>query len=306
MQTLKSIGYFEHFQKNIVLDYTLNFISKQLKITQQMKTKSIFPLILILIMATEISGFKSQKNVPKIKEENITYNVGNKVYVGFVAYDENITGKRPAVLVVHEWWGLNDYSKMRAKKLAEAGYMAMAVDMFGDGKTASNPAEAQALTSAFYSNPELSKQLLDAALHKIKEFSQTDPKNVFAIGYCFGGSAVLNAAKLGLDVKGVVSFHGGLKGVPADKKLLKAKILVCHGANDKSVSLNDVNLFKHQMDSIGADYKVIVYPDATHAFTNPASTENGKKFNMPIEYNYKADKDSWNDMKMFFTKFTKK
>lgn len=270
-----------------------------------MKTRSIFPFIIILLMATEISGFKSQKNVPKIKEENISYTIGNKVYKGLVAYDENITGKRPAVLVVHEWWGLNDYPKMRAKKLAEAGYMAMAVDLFGDGKTASNPKEAQTLTAPFYTNPQMSKTLLDVALRKIKEFRQTDPENVFAIGYCFGGAAVLNAAKLGLNVKGVVSFHGGLKGVPADKKLLKAKILVCHGANDKSVSLNDVNLFKHQMDSIGADYKVIVYPNATHAFTNPASTENGKKFNMPIEYNEKADKDSWNDMKMFFTKLTK-
>jgi len=133
-----------------------------------------------------------------------------------------------------------------------------------------------------------------------------DPENVFAIGYCFGGSVVLNSAKLGADLKGVVSFHGGLAGVPADKALLKARILVCHGGSDKFVPQNDVDVFKHQMDSIHADYKFIVYANATHAFTNPASTATGIKFNMTIEYNAKADMDSWNDMKLFFDQILKK
>jgi len=152
----------------------------------------------------------------------------------------------------------------------------------------------------------LSKTRMEAALAKLKEYKQTDSQNIFSIGYCFGGSVVLNSAKLGTDLKGVVSFHGGLAGVPANKDLLKAKILVCHGGNDKFVSENDVNSFKHQLDSVGAEYKLIVYPNATHAFTNPDATKIGKQFNMPIEYNEKADADSWNDMMLFFNKLLKK
>ena len=247
-------------------------------------------------------GFGEKATSSKIKEEIVTYKVGNKVYKGYLAYNENQTGKRPGVIVVHEWWGLTDYPKMRARQLAGLGYIALAADMFGDGKTAANPTEAQALTAPYYSDPELSKANLDAAISKIKEFKQTDPKNIYAIGYCFGGAVVLNAASFGTDFKAIASFHGGLKGVPVNKNLLKTKILICHGAIDKFVPESDVNNFKHQMDSIGADYKVIVYPNATHAFTNPASDENGKKFNLPLKYNPEADKKSWNDMKMFFAK----
>ena len=268
-----------------------------------MKTRNLIPYLIIVIMASINNVFGENQSKSKIKEETVIYKDGNTTLKGFLAYDENLKGKRPAILIVHEWWGLTDYPKMRAKQLAELGYVAFAVDMFGDGKIAANPTEAQTLTAPFYNNPQLSKGRLDAALSKIKEFKQTDASKIFAIGYCFGGSVVLNSAKLGTDFKGVVSFHGGLKGVPADKKLLKARILVCQGGSDKFVSEKDVNAFKHELDSIGANYKLIVYPNATHAFTNPLSTENGKKFNMPIEYNKKADLDSWNDMKKFLNSF---
>ena len=219
---------------------------------------------------------------------------------GFIAYDSDLKGKRPAILVVPEWWGLNDYPKNRARQLASLGYIAMAVDMYGNGKIAADPKEAQALAGTFYQNPQLGKTRLDAAIKKIKEYQQTDPANLAAIGYCFGGSVVLNSAKLGSDLKGVVSFHGGLAGVKPDKNLLKAKILVCHGGSDKFVPQHDMDVFKHQLDSVGANYTVKVYPNATHAFTNPDATATGKKFNMPIEYNPEADKNSWNDMKSFF------
>jgi dienelactone hydrolase len=182
----------------------------------------------------------------------------------------------------------------------------MAVDMFGDGKVATNPKEAQAFTGPFYNDPQLGKSRLDAAIAKVKELPQADPANIAVIGYCFGGGVALNAARLGANLKGVVSFHGPLLGVPADKNLLKAKILVCHGGSDKFVSMKDADTFKHQMDSIHADYTFKVYPNATHAFTNPASTETGKKFNMPIEYNPEADKNSWNDMKVFLAGVFKK
>lgn len=264
-----------------------------------MKNKLVIYFVAFLIMASVNSSFGEKVPSSKIKEENITYSVGSTVFKGVIVYDENQKGKRPAVLVVHEWWGLNDYPKMRARKLAELGYIAMAVDMFGNGKVAANPTEAQELTAPFYKDPQLSKTRLDAALVRLKEYKQADSQNVFAIGYCFGGSVVLNSAKLGADLKGVVSFHGGLAGVPANKDLLKAKILVCHGDIDKFVSEKDVNTFRQQMDSIKADYKFIVYANATHAFTNPDATINGQKFNMPIVYNEKADVDSWNDMKEF-------
>jgi dienelactone hydrolase len=241
-----------------------------------------------------------------LKEENVTYVADGVTMNGYVVYDANLKGKQPAVLVVHEWWGLNDYTKSRARQLAEMGYIAMAVDIYGNGKTGANPEEAQSLTMPFYQDPALAKTRLDAALNKIKEYPQTDTANIAAIGYCFGGSVVLNAAKLGADLKGVVSFHGGLAGVPANKNLLKAKILVCNGENDKFVSEKDVKTFCHQLDSIHADYTFKSYPNATHAFTNPASTETGKEFNMPIEYNAEADRNSWNDMKMFFSELFKK
>ncbi len=236
-----------------------------------------------------------------LKEETVTYNAGGVTFRGFIVYDESKTGKRPAVLVVHEWWGLNDYAKNRARQLAAIGYIAMAVDMYGEGKTASNPQEAQEMATPFYKDPAMAKARLDAALEKTKEYKQTDAANVAAIGYCFGGSVVLNSAKLGASLKGVVSFHGGLKGVPANKKLLKAKVLVCHGDADKFVPQEDINNFKHEMDSIGAEYSFKTYADATHAFTNPDATATGKKFNMPIEYNAAADKASWEDMKAFLS-----
>jgi dienelactone hydrolase len=266
-----------------------------------MKNQIISKSLIATIIMLGFSSFVRSGNLPpKIKEETVAYTVNSVVYKGFIAYDDNIKGKRPAVLVVPEWWGLNDYSKMRVRKLAELGYIAMATDVFGGGKVASNPTEAQQFTGPMYKDPTLAKSLLDGALNKLKEYSQTDSKNLAAIGYCFGGFVVLNYAKLGADLKGVVSFHGSMGGVPADKKLMRAKVLICQGGSDKFVSLKDVDSFKHQLDSIGVDNTIKVYANATHAFTNPDATATGKKFNMPIEYNPQADKDSWNDMKMFF------
>ena len=239
--------------------------------------------------------------MPDLKEEKISYTLDGKNYNDVVVYDDNLKGKRPAILVVPEWWGLNDYTKSRAKQLARLGYIAMAVDMYGDGKNAANPKEAQQFASTYYKNPALTKTRLDAAISQLKSYPQTDSSNMASIGYCFGGFVVLNAAKLGAGLKGVVSFHGGLTGVTPDKNVLKAKILVCHGGADEFENPH-VAEFKKQMDAIGADYTFKVYPDASHAFSNPAATVNGEKFNMPIRYNEAADIASWNDMKEFFKK----
>ncbi|MDB5202657.1 MAG: Dienelactone hydrolase [Ferruginibacter sp.] len=235
-----------------------------------------------------------------IKEEAVTYSGDNTTMNGFIAYDSAVSGTRPVVLVVHEWWGLNDYTKSRAKQLAELGYIAMAIDMYGNGAQGNDPAAAGKLAEPFYKNPAMAKARFDAALAKIKTYPQADTSRIAAIGYCFGGAQVLNMARLGENLAGVVSFHGNLAGVPADKNLLKAKILVCHGEADQFVSKEEVANFKKQMDSIGAVYTFKSYPDATHAFTNPEATAKGEQFKMPIKYNPAADSASWNDMKTFF------
>ncbi|MEP7230578.1 MAG: dienelactone hydrolase family protein [Ginsengibacter sp.] len=237
-----------------------------------------------------------------IKEDSVSYTLNGKNYIGFIDYDANKEGKRPAILVVHEWWGLTNYTRNRARQLAELGYIAMAVDMYGDGKTGSDPKAAQELATPFYKDPALAKIRLDAAIKELKTYPQTDSSEMAAIGYCYGGFIVLNAAKLGADLKGVVSFHGDLSGVPVNKDSLKANILVCHGEADKFVTPENVAAFKKSMDSAGVEYTFKSYPNATHAFTNPAATEIGKKFSMPIEYNAAADTASWNDMKDFFKK----
>jgi dienelactone hydrolase len=248
---------------------------------------------------------KETAKTPAIKYENVNYGTDSVKLTGVVAYDSNATAKLPVVLVIHEWWGLNDYIKDRVKKLANLGYLAIAVDMYGDGKMGNNPDEAGKLATPFYTNPALAKSRFDAALAKIKTYTNADTLKIAAIGYCFGGAMVLNMARMGEGLSGVVSFHGNLAGLPADKKLLKAKVLVCHGADDKFVSPVEVATFKKQMDSIGADYTFKQYAGATHAFSNPAATEMGQKFKIPIAYNAAADSTSWNDMKDFFGKIFK-
>lgn len=239
----------------------------------------------------------------KLKEENITYTGDSATMNGYVVYDENSDKKRPAVLVVPEWWGLNDYAKRRARELAGLGYIAMAIDVYGNGKIADNPDSAQKEAMPFYMNPQKAKTRIDAAIAKIKTYAQTDAANIAAIGYCFGGGVLLNTVRLGdADLKGVVSFHGTLLGTPADKNLLRSQILVCNGNADPIVPPAQVTQFKKEMDSIGANYKFVGYDSAMHAFTNPDATVLGERFKMPIKYNAAADSASWNEMKGFFGK----
>jgi dienelactone hydrolase len=248
----------------------------------------------------DASATPSKDSAATVKEENITFSQGGASMDAFVAYSDSGKSKKPAVLVLPEWWGLNDYPKMRARMLAQLGYVAMALDVYGGGKVADVPDSASAWATPFYKDPAMAKARIDAAIAKIKTYPNVDTANIGAIGYCFGGGLLLNTVRLGDELKGVVSFHGSLIGTPARKDLLKTKILVCHGNADQFVSQKDVAAFKKQMDSIGASYTFIGYDSATHAFTNPASTVNGQKFHMPIAYNAKADSASWDAMKNFF------
>ncbi|QNA43745.1 dienelactone hydrolase family protein [Lacibacter sediminis] len=271
---------------------------------KKMSFRFLLPVLAIVALAAcnnEEVKTTAETKEPALKEESITYTGDSITMNGFVVYDENIEGARPAVLIVPEWWGLNDYAMMRARELAKLGYIALAMDMYGNGKVADNPDSAGAAAGPFYQNPQMAKTRMEAAIAKLKSYPQTDGTNIAAIGYCFGGAMVLNTARMGLDVKGVVSFHGNLVGTPLNKDLLKAKILVCHGAADPFVPAAEVATFKQQMDSTGITYTFKEYADAVHAFTNPNATAMGEKFKIPIKYNAAADTASWKDMKEFFT-----
>lgn len=239
-----------------------------------------------------------------LKTETITYNLNGQNYKSFVAYNEVLNSVRPVVMVIPEWWGLNDYAKSRAKQLAELGYFALAVDYYGDGKVVDHPAEAEKLASPFYQIPVNSKMVFDGAKAQILKYPNADYKKIAVIGYCFGGAQALNMARQESDLKGAVSFHGNLM-TGVKPKNNKVKIMVANGANDTFVSPEEISAFKKEMDSAKISYTFIDYPNALHSFTNPAATEVGKKFGMKIAYNREADEKSWNDMKKFLQEIFK-
>lgn len=235
-----------------------------------------------------------------ITETDVAYSGSGKSFKSVAAYKaggENL----PVVLVVPEWWGVNDYTKSRVKQLAELGYFAMAVDMYGNGQTAATPDSAGALATPFYKDAAMAKSHFDAALAKAKTFAQADTTKIAAIGYCFGGGMVLNMARLGTNLKGVASFHGSLNGgLPAPQKgSVIPAILVLHGEADSMVPAEDVSNFKKEMDNAGAHYTFIGYPAAKHAFSNPNATAVGEKYKLDIAYNEAADKASWEELKTF-------
>ena len=235
-----------------------------------------------------------------IKVEPVEYTAGNITMKGHIAYDDAKQGKRPGVLVVHEWWGVNDYAIKRARMLAELGYTGMAIDMFGGGRNTTHPADAQKFTEEVISNAESAKDRFVSALEILKKHKTVDPDRIAAIGYCFGGAVVLEMARQGIDLDGVVSFHGSLgTKSPAKPGVVKAKVLVLHGAADEFVSPQELSGFEQEMKGAGVDYKLLTYPGAKHSFTNPAADEIGKHSKMPLAYHAEADKKSWEDMKAF-------
>jgi dienelactone hydrolase len=225
---------------------------------------------------------------------------------GYIAYDKNIEAKRPGIIVVHEWWGHNDYTRERADMLAELGYTAIAIDMYGDGKQAAHPEDAGKFSGMVMKNIEVAKARFDAALELLKNHPSVNSEDIAAIGYCFGGSVVLTMANAGEDLDAVAAFHSGvqLPIMPNDK--LKAKVLVANGADDPFVSEESINTFKSAMDSINADYEYISYPGAKHAYTSKGATALGEKFNLPLEYNAEADEKSWEALKTLLTETFKK
>ncbi len=236
-----------------------------------------------------------------VLEREITYSGGGVSMKGFLAYDGDLQGKRPGVLVVHEWWGQNNYPRERARMLAKLGYVALAVDMYGDGKLAERPDSAGKMAMGVMQNLDNAKERYVAAYDLLKAQPECDSTKIGAIGYCFGGGVVLAMDLLGVPLDGIVSFHGSLpQQVPPGTAPASAKVLVCNGAADPFNPPPAVDQFKKIMDSLKVDYKFIDYPGALHAFTNPASDSVGKLYNIPIAYNQAADKESWKAMEEFF------
>jgi dienelactone hydrolase len=235
-----------------------------------------------------------------IQTRVVEYQAGETRLVGFLAYDDKYKDKRPGVLIVHEWWGHNDFVRERARQLATLGYVAFALDMYGDAKTANNPQDAGHLAGAVRSDLQVLRMRFNAALAQLKSDSHTDPGRVAAIGYSFGGAVVLEMARSGADINAVVSFHGGLvSNHPAEKGGVKARVLVLHGANDAFVKPGQISQFKQEMAAAGANYEFVTYPGAKHGFTNPAATSLGKKFSLALQYSPSADKASWEKVQGF-------
>ncbi|AKH68443.1 dienelactone hydrolase-like enzyme [Spongiibacter sp. IMCC21906] len=227
-----------------------------------------------------------------VKEQTVT--LPNNLGSGVVYQSDKKAQQGPAVVVVHEWWGLNDYARSRAKMLAEAGYTAIAVDMYGTGKIADHPKDATAFMNAALAEPEKMNARFDAAMAILAKQPGVNKDKLYAIGYCFGGGVVLNQARRGLDLAGVASFHGALATkTRATPGTVKAEILVATGGADPMVPAKQVAALTGEMASAGVKLTVLNFPDAKHSFTNPGSTAVGKKYDMPLAYNEAADKESW-------------
>jgi dienelactone hydrolase len=243
-----------------------------------------------------------------IKEEPVIYKDGETSMKGFLVYDDASTAKRPGIVMVHEWWGITNHIHNEARKFAQQGYTAFIADMYGDAKTADNPKDAGALSGSVMKNPQAMQSRFNAARAELAKQPSVDPARIGAVGYCFGGAVVLNMARAGADLAGVAGFHASLGlNTPAPAPgTVKAKILVLNGADDPFVKKEQYAQFKSDLDAAKADYKVITYPGAVHAFTNPEATAAGKKFNLPLRYDAKANKAAEAEASKMFAEVFKK
>lgn len=247
-----------------------------------------------LAVCVAITLLASSSVWAKVTGREVEYRSGEMVLKGYLAENSSLKGKRPAVLVVHEWWGHNEYARKRARMLAELGYVALAVDMFGDGKTAKHPDDAGKFAGEVMKNKAVGEARFHAALDYINQQPGVDPTRIAAIGYCFGGGVVLHMARQGADLKGVASFHGSLAtDSPARPGSVKAQVLVFNGEADKMVPPEQVAAFKEEMTKAGARFRYVGYPGVMHSFTNPDADSYAKKFSLPLAYDKKADENSW-------------
>ena len=237
-----------------------------------------------------------------IKEEPVTYTDGTTTMKGFVVYDDATTAKRPGIIMVHEWWGITPHIHNEAKKFAQQGYTAFIADMYGDAKTADNPKDAGGLSGGVMKDPKAMESRFNAAKAELAKQATVNPQSIGAVGYCFGGAVVLNMARTGADLKAVAGFHASLGlNTPAPAPgTVKAKILILNGADDPFVKKEQYEALKKDFDAAKADYRIIEYPGAVHAFTNPEATEMGKKFNLPLKYDAKVNQEAEAEAAKFF------
>ena len=266
-----------------------------------MRATMIIALALLVVGCSKKPAEPQAPAGPDIRSEEVTYTAGDTTLVGYLAWDASKEGPRPGVLVVHQWWGHSDYVRRRARMLAELGYTALALDMYGEGRHADHPEDAMKFMNETMASIDVAKGRFMAAYELLKQqHGTTNPNDIAAIGYCFGGAVVLHMARFGADLDGVVSFHGNLATqAPAKKGAVRGKMLVLHGAEDPLVPPEQVAAFRKEMDVAEVDYVFIEYPGAQHAFTDPAATEKGKKHKMPLAYDEKADEQSWAEMSKF-------
>ncbi len=238
----------------------------------------------------------TEEQAVKLKGEVVTYAADSLNMKGYLVWDENATGKRPGVIVVHEWWGHNDYVRQRAEMLAKLGYVALAIDMYGDGKQAAHPDDAGKFAMSVMGNIDGATARFKAALKMLQAQESVDAEKIAAIGYCFGGSVVLTMANAGLDLDAVAAFHSGVQLPIMPTSDIKAKVLVCNGAVDPFIPAETVAAYKKAMDSVQADYKYIAYENAAHSFTSKAADSLAKEFNLPLAYQQEADEKSWGEL----------
>ncbi|MEL6917463.1 MAG: dienelactone hydrolase family protein [Bacteroidota bacterium] len=236
----------------------------------------------------------------KVNGTEVTYTSDTTHLKGYIAYDENKKEKRPGILVVHEWWGHNDYVRERANMLAELGYTAIAIDMYGDGKQADHPDDAGKFAMSVMTNLPEATARFNAAIDLLKQHASVDTEKLAAIGYCFGGSVALTMANNGADLDAVAAFHSGVALPVMPNKDLKARVLVCNGADDPFVSAESITAFKTAMDSVGASYEYIAYPGVKHSYTSKEADANAAKFKLPLAYDVDADQKSWESLQQLF------
>ena len=245
----------------------------------------------------------STSSLAELHTEFIGYKDGDVLLEGYLAYDDSVTGKRPGVVVVHEWWGLNKYIERRTEDLAKLGCIAFAIDMYGKGKSTNDAQRAAALSGTYVKDRKLMRTRVNAGSDVLRKHTLVDTTRIAAIGYCFGGTTVLELARSGANLSGVASLHGGLDTPnPEDAKNIKGSVLVLHGADDPFQSSEKIKAFQDEMRAAGVDWEMNIYGGAEHSFTNPESSKLGMK---GIAYNEKADKRSWEAMKSFFREIFK-
>jgi len=247
-----------------------------------------------------LSAFLSiaSASMARVVITTVEYKQGDTVCQGYLSYDDSISGRRPAILIVHDWMGVSDYQKMRAEQLATLGYVALAADVYGKGVRPANRDEASAQAGKYYKDRPLYRARVRAGLDYLAAQPQADPSRLAAIGYCFGGAGALELARSGAPLKAVVTFHGSLATPDtADAKNIKAKVLVLHGADDPFVKQDEVRAFMDEMRSGHVDWQVVQYSGAVHSFTDKrAGNDNSKG----AAYNAEADRRSWRAMRDFF------